>query len=77
MIVIDGPLWFLGALLICGAHVLYLRSWRHEQQLRQAWGQKYAADAQQRHEEFMRAMGRDEAEGLGWERSNNGERGQT
>ena len=31
MIEIDGPLWFAGALFICGAHVLYLRSWRREQ----------------------------------------------
>ena len=51
MIEIDGPLWFVGALLICGAHVLYLRGWRRERRTHLAWWQKYDANAQQRHEE--------------------------
>ena len=56
MIEIDGPLWFLGAIVICGAHVLYLRGWRREHRQSLAWWQKYDADAQKRHAEFMRAI---------------------
>jgi len=76
VIEIDGPLWFAGALLICGAHVLYLRGWRREQRQRQAWWQRYDAASQKRHDEFMRAMGRDDADALGWNLSSSGERGQ-
>jgi len=76
MIEIDGSLWFAGAVLICGAHVLYLRSWRREQLQRLAWWQKYDAASQKRHEEFMRAIGRDNDTALGWNLSSSGERGQ-
>jgi hypothetical protein len=76
VIEIDGPLWFLGALLICGAHALYLRSWQRERRQHQAWWQKYDAKAQQRHEEFMSAIGRDEAGTRGWNLDGNRERGQ-
>ena len=76
MIEIDGPLWFAGALLICGAHVLYLRSWRRESQQRLAWWQKYDADAQKRHDEFMRAMDQGDASTLGWNLDGNRQRGQ-
>ena len=59
MIVIDGPLWFAGALLIFGAHVLYLRSWRREQRQHKAWWHSYDAASQKRHDEFMHAIGGD------------------
>lgn len=55
--VIDGLYWFIGALLICGWHVLYLRSWRREYRRHLAWRQQYDADAKQRHVEFMKAIG--------------------
>ena len=76
MIEIDGPLWFAGAFLICGAHVLYLRSWRRDQRQSLAWWQKYDADAQKRHDEFMNVMGRDDASTLGWSLDGSRERGQ-
>ena len=79
MIEIDGPLWFASALLICGAHVLYLRGWRREYRQILGCRQKYNADAQKRHDEFMhamRAIGRDDADTLGWNLSSSGERGQ-
>jgi hypothetical protein len=68
--VIDGPLWFFGAVIVCGAHVLYLRSWRREQIARLAWWQRYDADARKRHDEFMRATDR------GWSLDGNRDRGQ-
>jgi hypothetical protein len=55
--VIDGPLWFFGAVIVCGAHVLYLRSWRREQRQYRAWWRNYDAEAQRRHDEFLRAIG--------------------
>jgi hypothetical protein len=76
VIEIDGPLWLAGALLICGAHVLYLRGWRREQRQYKAWWQNYDADAQKRHDDFMRAIDRDDDRGLGWNLSSSGERGQ-
>ena len=76
MIEIDGPLWFAGALLICGAHVLYLRSWRREQRQHTAWWKKYDAAAQKRHVEFMRAIDRGDDRSFGWNLSSNGQRGQ-
>ena len=76
MIEIDGPLWFAGALLICGAHVLYLRGWRRDQRQSLAWWKKYDADAQKRHDEFMRAIGRDDTSTLGWNLDGSRERGQ-
>ena len=75
MIVIDGPLWFVGALLICAAHVLYLRSWRREQRQRLAWWKKYDADSQKRHDDFMRAIDGDCAVEDSWS-SDKSERGQ-
>lgn len=76
MIEIDGPLWFAGALLVCGWHTLYLRGWRRERREHLAWWQQYDADAQKRHEEFMRVMDRDEAPAHGWSLDGNRERGQ-
>ena len=76
MIEIDGPLWFLGALLICGMHTLYLRGWRREQRQSLAWWQKYDVDAQKRHDAFMRAIGRDDTSMLGWNLDGSRERGQ-
>ena len=62
MFVIDGPIWFVGALLICGVHALYLRSWRRERRAHLAWWQNYDVTSQKRHDEFMRVMGDDEVE---------------
>jgi hypothetical protein len=76
VIEIDGPLWFAGALLICGAHVLYLRSWRREQRQYTSWWKKYDADAQKRHVEFMSAIDRRDDSSIGWNLSSNGQRGQ-
>lgn len=56
MIEIDGPLWFIGALLICGWHALFIRSWRRERRQYQAWWQKYDVESQQRHEALMKAL---------------------
>jgi hypothetical protein len=55
-IVIDGPLWFFGALVICGWHTCLLWSWRRERRAHLAWWKKYDADASARHDEFIRAM---------------------
>jgi hypothetical protein len=55
-IVIDGPLWFVGALVICGGLTCLLWSWRRERRADLAWWKKYDADANARHDEFMRAM---------------------
>lgn len=76
MIVIDGPLWLVGALLICGAHVLYLRGWRREHRQSLARWQKYDADAQKRHDEFMSAIDGDDVGTLGWNLDGSRERGQ-
>lgn len=61
MIEIDGPMWFVAALFICGWHVIHLRGWRRERKTDLAWWQTYDTRAQARHEEFMRAMKRDDA----------------
>ena len=76
MIEINGPLWFAGALLICGAHVLYLRGWLRDRRQSLAWWQKYDADAQKRHDEFMCAIGRDAVGAIGWNLDGSRERGQ-
>lgn len=69
MIKIDGLLWFIGALLICGAHALHLRGWRRERRAHLAWWKSHDERSQQRHEEFMRVMDdRDEAAGQNSER---------
>lgn len=57
MIEIDGFWWFVGALIVCGAHALHLRGWRRERREHQAWWKGYEARSQKRHEEFMRAIG--------------------
>ena len=62
MFVIDGPMWFVVALLICGWHTYYLWDWRRERWQYQEWWKKHDADAQQRHDEFMRVMGSDDVE---------------
>ena len=74
MFVIEGPLWFGAALLICGAHALYLRGWRRERRAHLAWWQRYDAYAQTRHEEFMRAIDRDTHSA--WDLSSGQQRGQ-
>ena len=56
VIQIEGFWWFVGAILICGVHALYIRSWRREHRKSLAWWTKYDADAQHRHEDFMRAI---------------------
>lgn len=76
MIEIDGFLWFVGALLICGVHALHLRGWRREQRQYQAWWKRYDAVAQQRHDAFMRVTDRDDARDLGWNLDGSRERGQ-
>ena len=53
-IVIDGPLWFLAALVLCGGHTLFLLGWRREHRAHRAWLAKYDADASARHDAFMR-----------------------
>jgi DnaJ-domain-containing protein 1 len=56
VIEIDGLLWFIGAIVICGAFMLYLRGWRRDLRLSLAWWQVYDARAQRRHTEFMQAL---------------------
>ena len=76
--VIDGPLWFLGALVICGMHMLILRALRREQRQYQAWWLKYDAKAQLRHDEYMNALSaldRDDVDAIGWNLDGNRERG--
>jgi hypothetical protein len=75
VIEIDGPLWFAGAIVICGAHALYLRSWRREQRKQVTWWKKHDADAERRHAEFMRALD-DRGDALGWNLDGGSVRGQ-
>lgn len=75
MIEIDGPLWFAAALLICGAHALYLRGWQYARRADLAWWQAYDAKAQRRHEDFMRAIDGGETVDVSWDIYKN-ERGQ-
>lgn len=60
MIKIDGLPWFVGALVLCGALVLYLRSWRRWQRQSQAWWLARDAEALRRHAEFLRAFARED-----------------
>lgn len=55
---IDGFEWFVGAVAICGAHALYLRSWAAERRDFYAWLATYDARAATRHAEFMAAVKR-------------------
>ena len=55
---IEGFWWFVGALLVCGWHALYVRNWRREHRRYLAWWKQYDADAQKRHDDFMRAINR-------------------
>lgn len=73
MIEIDGPLWFISALLIFCAHALYLRGWRRDRRDYMRWRERYNAIEERRHEEFMRAIGSDNA---GWNLDGGRERGQ-
>lgn len=73
--VIDGPLWFLGAILVCGWHTLFLHSWRREQRQYQAWWRNYDAEAQRRHEALMREIARDADHALQWNLDGRRERG--
>lgn len=76
MIEIDGPLWFAAALVICAVHALYLGGWRRELREQLARLQRYEADAQKRHDEFMHVIDRNDDTTLGWNLSSSGERGQ-
>ena len=76
VIEIDGPFWFICALLICGWHVNYLRGCRRERLQHLAWWQAYDAKSQARHEEFMRALDRRDADACGWNLDGNRESGQ-
>lgn len=74
MFVIDGPLWFIGALIVCGLHALHLRAWLRERKAALAWWQDYDTRAKDRHEEFMRVMGAAPSEG--WNLDGGHDRGQ-
>jgi len=76
VIEIDGLLWFVGAVLICGAHVLYLRSWRRERLQHLAWWKSYDAKAHRRHDAFMSAIDRDDVGACEWNLDGSRERGQ-
>ena len=56
MIEIDGFWWFVGAVVVCGAHTLHLWGWKREQRQHHAWWVSYDARAEERHDEFMRAL---------------------
>lgn len=70
-IVIDGPLWFVGALVIYGWHAYLLWGWRRERRTHLAWWKKYDADASARHAAFMRAMEPSCPAAGGWALENN------
>lgn len=53
---IDGFSWFVGALLICGAHALYLRSWQRERREHLAWWRAYDVRATLQHEALMHVL---------------------
>lgn len=74
--IIDGPLWFIGALVICGVHALYIRGWRRDHHQYLTWWQRYDAQAQQRHDEFMRVMDRENGTSIEWNLDGNRTRGQ-
>jgi hypothetical protein len=74
VIQIDGFLWFVGALLICGAHAIHLRGWRRERREHLAWWRRYDADSRRRHDEFMRATDRNDVDE--WNLDGSRERGQ-
>jgi cytochrome c-type biogenesis protein CcmH/NrfG len=83
--VIDGFWWFVaaivGAVIVCGVHVFHLRGWRRERLQYMAWWESRDAEAQQRHEEFMDAMGGMDAmeaddDTLGWNLDGSRVRGQ-
>ena len=76
MIEIQGFWWFVGAILICGAHVLYLCDWRRERREYMQWRETYNAIEQKRHDEFMRAMGHTDVSTLGWNLGSGRQRGQ-
>jgi hypothetical protein len=74
MIQIDGFWWFVGAVLVCGWHARYLRSWRRERKADLAWWQTYDARSQKRHEEFLQAL--DPRDACEWKLDGSRERGQ-
>ncbi|HSX22865.1 MAG TPA: hypothetical protein VLE97_08850 [Gaiellaceae bacterium] len=77
MIVIDGPLWFVGALVVFGLHALYARSWRRERRADLAWWRTYDARSQRRHDEFMRALDAGRVDPIGaWNLGGGRQRGQ-
>ena len=54
--IIEGVWWFVGALLICGMHVLYIRGWRRELRANRAWWVAYDTRATRQHEVLMRHL---------------------
>lgn len=60
--VIDGFFWFIGAILICGAHALYLHSWRRERRQQLEKWRKYDEASERRHVAFMDAISERSAE---------------
>ena len=77
MIAIDGLAWFLGALVVCGAHVLHLRGMRRERLSYLAWWRRYDETSQERHDELMQAIARGEGSRPKWRlNSSSNQRGQ-
>ena len=54
--IIEGFWWFIGALLIGGAHVLYIHSWRRELRSHQAWWIAYDDRSTRQHKTLMRHL---------------------
>jgi hypothetical protein len=75
-IVIEGPLWFIGALVICTWHACLLWSWCRERRAYLAWWKKYDADARVRHDRFMRHMQPDSLAMDSWSLDGNREKEQ-
>jgi hypothetical protein len=66
MIVIEGPWWFIGALVVFALHALYLRSWRLERLSHLNEMRARDAADQKRHDEFMSALSWYRRAKLGW-----------
>lgn len=63
--IIDGPLWFAAALIICGAHAIFLLSWQREYRRYRVYLERSEAEAQARHEAFMQTIEQTFAEEAG------------
>jgi len=55
---IIGLHWFIAALVIFGAHTLFLLNWQRESRERLAQWAKYDADSERRHQAFMAELAR-------------------